>query len=121
MLSKSMLSDNKEFDLNQDDPDSLIDFSGVNVLSLNFFGDKDEDTLASTQHFSQPPLRSRPAMDFSGRQSNAFGLMPPTNVSGRQSTIGSDFSYSATLYSQPRSQASGSMSRICLDVMILCS
>jgi hypothetical protein len=108
MLSESMLSDNEEFDFNQDDPDSLIDFSGINMQSSNSFGNKDEDTLANMQHFSQPPLRSRPAMDFSRRQSNTFGLMPPTNVSGRQSTIGSDFGYSATLFSQPCSQASGS-------------
>jgi hypothetical protein len=108
MLSESMLSDNKEFDFNQGDPGSLIDFPGINTQCLNSFGDKDEDTLANTQRFSQPLLRLRPAMDFSGQQSNSFRLMAPTNVSGRQSTIGSDFDYSATLYSQPHSQASGS-------------
>ena len=103
-----LFDDDEEFDLNQEDPGSLVDFSGANTQYSAPFGNNDEDTLANTQRFSRPPLRSRPAMDFSGRQPSAFGSIPPTNVSGRQSTVGSNFDYSATLFSQPRSQASGS-------------
>ena len=106
-----MLSDHEEFNLDQADqdvPGSLINLPGTNTQYSTRFGDNDGDTLANLQRFSRPPLRSRPAMDFSGQRPSAFRLVPTTNVSGRQSAVGSD--YSATVFSQPRSQASGSAS-----------
>lgn len=63
----SMLFDNdKEFDLNQEDHSSLVEFSGANMQYLAPFGNNNEDMLTNMQHLSWPLLRLRPAMDFSG-------------------------------------------------------
>lgn len=102
-----MFSDYKD---EEAEPGSLMNFPlnrDTNMRHSPPLGEG-EDMLADMQQFSRPPLRSRPAIDFSELQStvgSSFGLRPPTDSSG-QSTIGSDFNYSATVYSQPRSQVS---------------
>lgn len=108
-----MLSDYEDYD-DEAEPGSLMNFplplNPGHDTDMQFGEDEDKLAPADMRHFSRPPLRSRPAIDFSGLQSTIgsnFGLRPPTTTSG-QSTIGSDFNYSATVFSQPRSQVSGS-------------